>query len=32
MVRVYYHIYSIEGVESIINEQPSSIEKHFNFI
>lgn len=31
MVRIYYHIYSIEGVESIIDEQISLIEKHFNF-
>jgi hypothetical protein len=31
MVRIYYHIYSIEGVESIIDEQLSLIEKHFDF-
>ena len=31
MVRIYYHIYSIEGVESIIDEQISLIEKHFDF-
>lgn len=31
MVRVYYHIYAIDGVESIINEQLSLIEKHFDF-
>jgi len=31
MIRVYYHIYSIEGVESIIDEQLSLIEKHFDF-
>jgi hypothetical protein len=31
MVHVYYHIYAIDGVESIIDEQLSLIEKHFNF-
>ena len=31
MVHVYYHIYAIEGVEPIINEQLSLIEKHFDF-
>jgi hypothetical protein len=31
MVRIYYHIYSIDGVESIIDEQLSLIEKHFDF-
>lgn len=31
MVHVYYHIYAVDGVESIINEQLSLIEKHFNF-
>mgnify|MGYP003337164235 CR=1 FL=1 len=31
MVRIYYHIYVIDGVESIIDEQMSLIEKHFNF-
>ena len=31
MVHVYYHIYAIEGVEPIINEQLSVIEKHFDF-
>lgn len=31
MVRVYYHIYAIDGVESIIDEQLSLIEKHFDF-
>lgn len=31
MVRVYYHIYAIDGVDSIINEQIEMIEKHFNF-
>ena len=31
MVRIYYHIYSIEGVESIIDEQLSLIEKYFDF-
>ena len=30
MVRIYYHIYSIDGVESIIDEQLSLMEKHFN--
>jgi hypothetical protein len=31
MIRIYYHIYAIDGVESIIEEQLSLIEKHFNF-
>lgn len=31
MVHVYYHIYSIPNVESIIDEQLSLIEAHFNF-
>ena len=31
MVHIYYHIYAIEGVEPIINEQLSLIEKHFDF-
>ena len=29
MVRVYYHIYAVEGVEEIIDEQLSLIEKNF---
>lgn len=31
MIRIYYHIYTIDGVESIIEEQLSLIETHFNF-
>jgi hypothetical protein len=31
MVRVYYHIYAIEGVDKIIDEQLSLIQTHFNF-
>jgi len=31
MVHIYYHIYAIDGVESIIDEQLSLIEKHFDF-
>jgi hypothetical protein len=31
MVHIYYHIYAIDGVESIIDEQISLIEKHFDF-
>lgn len=31
MVHIYYHIYAIHGVESIIEEQISLIEKHFDF-
>ena len=31
MVRIYYHIYAIDGVEPIIDEQISLIEKNFNF-
>jgi hypothetical protein len=31
MVRVYYHIYAVDGVESIIDEQLTLIKKHFDF-
>lgn len=31
MVHIYYHIYAIEGVESIIDEQIALIQKHFDF-
>jgi hypothetical protein len=31
MVHIYYHIYAIDGVDSIIEEQLSLIEKHFDF-
>jgi hypothetical protein len=31
MVHIYYHIYAIDGVESIIDEQISLIQKHFDF-
>jgi hypothetical protein len=31
MVHIYYHIYAIDGVESIINEQLDLIKKHFDF-
>lgn len=31
MVHVYYHIYAIEGVESIIDEQINLIQKNFDF-
>lgn len=31
MVHIYYHIYAIYGVESIIDEQLNLIKKHFNF-
>ena len=31
MVHIYYHIYSIEGVDSIIDEQIKLIETYFNF-
>lgn len=31
MVRVYYHIYAVEGVESIIDEQVSLIDTYFDF-
>jgi len=31
MVYIYYHIYAIDGVESIIDEQLSLIEKYFHF-
>lgn len=30
MIRIYYHIYAIEGVESIINDQLSLIQKYIN--
>ena len=30
MVHIYYHIYAIDGVESIIEEQLSLIKKHIN--
>jgi hypothetical protein len=30
MIRIYYHIYAIEGVESIINEQLTLIKKCIN--
>jgi hypothetical protein len=30
MIRIYYHIYAIEGVEFIINEQLSLIQKYIN--
>jgi hypothetical protein len=30
MIRIYYHIYAIEGVESIINEQLLLIKKYVN--
>lgn len=32
MVHIYYHIYAIEGVEEIIDEQLCLIEKHFDFL
>jgi hypothetical protein len=32
MVHIYYHIYAIDGVEEIIDEQLSLIEKHFDFL
>ena len=31
MVYVYYHIYAVEGVESIIDEQIDLIQKYFDF-
>jgi hypothetical protein len=31
MVHIYYHIYAIDGVESIIDEQYNLIKKHFEF-
>lgn len=31
MVHIYYHIYAIDGVDKIIDEQISLIQKHFNF-
>jgi hypothetical protein len=31
MVYIYYHIYAIEGVEEIIDEQINLIKTHFNF-
>lgn len=31
MVHVYYHIYTVDGVESIIDEQIALIQKHFDF-
>jgi hypothetical protein len=31
MVRVYYHIYAIDGVEDIITEQLNLIKTHFDF-
>ena len=31
MVHIYYHIYAIEGVDSIIDEQLNLIKKHFDF-
>jgi hypothetical protein len=31
MVHIYYHIYAIDGVESIIDEQLNLIKKYFNF-
>ncbi len=31
MVYIYYHIYAIDGVESIIDEQLKLIQTHFNF-
>lgn len=31
MIRLYYHIYAIDGVESIITEQLDLIKKHFDF-
>ena len=31
MIHIYYHIYAIDGVESIIDEQLSLIKKHFDF-
>jgi hypothetical protein len=31
MIHIYYHIYVIDGIELIIDEQLSLIEKHFDF-
>ena len=31
MVHIYYHIYAIDGVESIIDEQLTLIKKNFDF-
>ena len=31
MIRIYYHIYAVDGVESIIEEQLSLMKTHFNF-
>lgn len=31
MVHIYYHIYAVEGAESIIDEQLNLIKKHFDF-
>jgi hypothetical protein len=31
MIHIYYHIYAIDGVEFIIDEQLSLIKKHFDF-
>ena len=31
MIHIYYHIYAIEGVEQIIDEQLSLIKNHFDF-
>ena len=31
MVHIYYHIYAIDGVESIIDEQLTLIQKFFQF-
>ena len=31
MIRIYYHIYVVHGVESIIEEQLSLMKTHFNF-
>jgi hypothetical protein len=31
MIHVYYHIYAVEGVEQIIDEQLSLIDTHFDF-
>ena len=31
MIRIYYHIYAIDGVESIVEEQLSLMETYFNF-
>ena len=31
MVHIYYHIYAVDGVESIIEEQLNLIKNHFDF-